>query len=362
MTLSRRSLLGASLAVPATGLLLPRGARGADPFKVGFVYVAPIGDAGWTFQHELGRRALESALGGQIKTTYVENVPEEGADAERVIRKLATDGHHMIYTTSFGFMNPTEKVAKQFPKLKFAHCTGYKRLANLSTYSARFYEARYLTGIIAARMSKSGVIGFVGSFPIPEVVQGINATLLGARTVNPNMQIKVVFVSSWYDPGKERAAADAMVSQGADIIMQHTDSPAPVQAGEEKGIYTFGYDSDMAKYGGKTCLTAVTMHWDDYYVAQTKAAIAGTWKSSDVWGGLNTGMVTLAPYNAAVPQAVRDEVAAARAKIESGALHVFGGPIKDQSGAVKVASGKSLTDAEILGMNWFAEGVQGKLG
>lgn len=361
MLTSRRSLLQASLAIPAAGLL-PRVAGAADPFKVGFIYVAPIGDAGWTFQHELGRKALVAALGSKVTTTFVENVPEEGADAERVIRKLATEGHSLIYTTSFGFMEPTLKVAAKFPKVKFAHCTGYKRAANVSTYSGRFYEGRYLTGIIAGRMTKSNVIGYVAAFPIPEVVQGINAVLLAARTVNPNVTIKVVFVSTWFDPGKERAAADTLISQGADVIMHHTDSSAVVQGGEEKGVWSFGYDSDMLRFGPKTNLTSVTMDWNDYYIDQTKAAMAGTWKSGDVWGGLKTGMVKLGPLNAAVPASVRAEVDAAQAKIVAGTLEPFAGPIKDQSGAIKVAAGKSLSDGEILGMNWFAEGVQGKLG
>jgi len=313
MTPTRRSLLQASLAVPAAAML-PRAAGAAGPFDVGFVYVAPIGDAGWTYQHELGRKALVAALGDSVKTTYVENVPEEGADAERVIRKFATDGNKLIFTTSFGFMNPTEKVAKQFPKVKFAHCTGYKRAPNLSTYSARFYEGRYLTGLIAGRMTKSNVIGYVAAFPIPEV------------------------------------------------IMHHTDSTAIVQAGEEKGVWSFGYDSDMAKFGPKSHLTSVTMVWDQYYIDKTKAAIAGTWKSDDVWGGIKTGMVKLAPLNAAIPDPVKAEVAAATDKIAAGTLLPFAGPLKDQSGAEKVAAGKSLSDGEILGLNWFVDGVQGKLG
>jgi simple sugar transport system substrate-binding protein len=361
MLTSRRSLLQASLAVPAAGLL-PRVAAAADAYKVGFIYVAPIGDAGWTFQHELGRKALVAALGKEVTATYVENVPEEGADAERVIRKLATEGHKLIYTTSFGFMEPTLKVAAKFPKVKFAHCTGYKRAANVSTYSARFYEGRYLTGIIAGRMTKSNVIGYVAAFPIPEVVQGINAVLLAARTVNPAVTIKVVFVSTWFDPGKERAAADTLISQGADVMMHHTDSSAVVQGAEEKGVWSFGYDSDMLRFGPKTNLTSVTMIWGDYYITQTKEAIAGTWKSSDVWGGLKSGMVALGPMNTAVPEAVRKEVADAQSKMEAGTLMPFAGPVKDQSGAVKIPAGSSLSDGEILGMNWFADGVQGKLG
>jgi basic membrane protein A and related proteins len=361
MTTTRRSLLQASLALPAAAML-PRAAGAAAPYEVGFIYVAPIGDAGWTYQHELGRKALVAALGDQVKTTYEENVPEEGADAERAIHKFATDGNKLIFTTSFGFMNPTVKVAKQFPKVKFAHCTGYKRAPNLATYSARFYEGRYLTGLIAGRMTKSNVIGYVAAFPIPEVVQGINAVTLAARSVNPNVVTKVVFVSSWFDPGKERAAADTLISQGADVIMHHTDSTAIVQAGEEKGVWSFGYDSDMSKFGPKSQLTAVTMVWDQYYIDKTKAAIAGTWKSDDVWGGLKTGMVKLAPLNAAIPEPVKAEVAAATDKISSGALMPFAGPVKDQKGDVKIAAGKSLSDKDILGMDWFAEGVQGKLG
>lgn len=361
MNTTRRSLLQASLAVPAAGLL-GRPAGAADPFKIGFVYVAPIGDAGWTYQHELGRKALVSALGNAIKTTYVENVPEEGADAERVIRKLATEGNTLIYATSFGFMNPTVKVANLYPRVKFAHCTGYKRTANLATYSARFYEGRYLTGIIAGRMTKSNVIGYVAAFPIPEVVQGINAVTLAARSVNPKAQVKVVFVNSWFDPGKERAAADTLISQGADVVMHHTDSTAVVQAGEEKGVWSMGYDSDMSKFGPKSHLTAVTMAWDQYYIDKTKAAMADSWLSDDVWGGLQSGMVRLAPLNAAIPDAVRKEVAEAQSKIEAGSLMPFAGPVKDQTGATKIAAGKSLADGDILGMNWFAEGVQGKLG
>ena len=361
MNTTRRSLLQASLALPAAGLL-PRVAGAADPFKVGFIYVAPIGDAGWTFQHDLGRKALEASLGAAVKTTYVENVPEEGADAERVIRKLATEGHKLIFTTSFGFMEPTLKVAKQFPKVKFEHCTGYKRAANVSTYSARFYEGRYLTGLIAGRLTKSNVIGYVAAFPIPEVVQGINAVTIAARSVNPNVTVKVVFVSTWFDPGKERAAADTLISQGADVVMHHTDSSAIVQGAEEKGVWSFGYDSDMLKFGPKTNLTSVTMDWDQYYIAETKAAIAGSWKSGDTWGGLKSGMVKLGPLNAAVPDPVKAEVAAAQAKIEAGTLLPFAGPLKDQTGAVKVAAGSALSDGDILGLNWFVEGVQGTLG
>jgi simple sugar transport system substrate-binding protein len=354
MTISRRSLLAAPLILPALR------ARAADPYKVAFLYVSPIGDAGWTFQHEMGRRAVDAALGEAVKTSYVENVPE-GADAERVIRRMAQDGNQLIFTTSFGYMNPTEKVAKAFPKQKFEHATGYKRGPNLATYSARYYEARYLTGIIAGRLSKTGIIGYVAAFPIPEVIQGINAMLLGARSVNPNATIKVVWTSSWFDPGKERAAADTLVAQGADYLTQHTDSTAVVQAAEEKGVWSSGYDSDMLKYGPKTHTTAVEMHWDDYYIERVKLGIAGTWKTGDVWGGMASGMVKLSKFNPGLPPALVAEVAAKTAEIKAGKLQVFAGPLKDQAGALKVAAGTTMTDAEVLGMNWFVEGVQGKV-
>lgn len=358
MIASRRSILRTAALLPAAGLARP--ARAADPFKAAWVYVSPIGDAGWTFQHELGRRAVDAALGSAVKTSYVEKV-EEGADAERVIRQLAVDGNQLIFTTSFGYMNPTLKVAQAFPKTKFEHATGYKQAANVGTYSARFYEGRYLGGIIAARMSKTGVIGDVAAFPIPEVIQGINATLLGARSVNPKAQVKVVWTSSWFDPGKERAAADTLISQGADILTHHTDSTAVVQAGEEKGVYTIAYNSDMSKYGPKTCLTGVTMVWDQYYIDTIKAAMAGTWKSGDVWGGIGQGMIKMAPFNAVIPADVVAEIATKQAAIGSGALKPFTGPLIDQAGKVKFASGVAMPDKDIASMNWFVEGVQGKI-
>ena len=358
MSILRRSLLAAPLALPAVAM--SRRAAAADPYKVAFLYVSPIGDAGWTFQHEMGRRAVDAALGAAVKTSFVENVPE-GADAERVIRRLAQDGNQLIFTTSFGYMNPTEKVAKAFPKQKFEHATGYKRGPNLATYSGRYYEPRYLTGIVAGRLSKTGIIGYVAAFPIPEVIQGINAMLLGARSVNTAATIKVIFTSSWFDPGKERAAADTLVAQGADYLTQHTDSTAVVQAAEEKGVWCSGYDSDMLKYGPKTHTTAVEMHWDDYYIDRVKQAIAGTWTSGDVWGGMASGMVKLSRFNPNLPPALVAEIGAGTEAIKSGRLVVFSGPLKDQAGAVKVPAGKAMTDAEILSMNWFVEGVQGKV-
>ena len=352
-------IVTAALGAAVVGWPAPQ-ATAADPLKIAFVYVAPIGDAGWTYQHELGRRQLQAALAGKVKTSYVENVPE-GADSERVIRQLAADGNQLIFTTSFGYMEPTLKVAKQFPKVKFEHATGYKRAANVATYSARFYEGRYLAGIIAGRMTKSNVIGYVAAFPIPEVVQGIDAFTQGARSVNPKVQVKLVWTASWYDPGKEKEATDTLISQGADLVTNHTDSTAVVQAAEEKGVYSIAYNSNMAKFGPKTELSGVTMQWGDYYIKEAKAVLDGTWKSHDVWGGIGNGMIRMAPFNAVVPQSVRDEVAAKQAAIAGGTFHPFQGPIKDQSGAVKVAAGSKLTDAQILKLDWLVEGVQGQL-
>ncbi|MDA8248751.1 MAG: BMP family ABC transporter substrate-binding protein [Rhodospirillales bacterium] len=365
---SRRDLMRAALAAPLAAGVAPAlvkggligSARAAGPYKVGFMYVGPVEEAGYTFQHDLGRRAVDAKFGAKVKTTYVENVPE-GADAERVVRKLA-QSNELVFTTSFGFMNPTVKVAKEFPKVKFEHATGYKRAANLATYSGRFYEGRFLAGVIAGRMTKSNVLGFVGAFPIPEVVQNINAYAIGARMVNPKAVVKVVWVSTWYDPGKERAAADTLMSQGADVLVTHTDSAAVQEAGEQRGIWTIGYDSDMGRYGPKTCLTSVVSDWAGYYVQEVEAGMNGTWKSHDTWGGLKSGMVRMAPFNKALPQPVADEVTARQADIEAGKLAPFQGPLKDQAGATKVAAGARMADPEILGMNWLAEGVEGKLG
>lgn len=355
--LPRRAVLAGALAAPA---LMTRAADAAAPLKVGFVYVAPIGKAGWTYQHEQGRLALQAKLGDRVKTSYVANV-SEGADSERVIRQLASEGNGLIFTTSFGFMNPTIKVAEAFPKTKFEHCTGYKRRVNVATYSARFYEGRFLAGLVAGHMSKKGVIGYVAAFPIPEVVQGINATLLGARKANPNIKIKVVWTSAWFDPGKDREAADTLISQGADVLTNHTDSPTTVQVGEEKGVWTTGYDSDMSQYGPKTCLTSTMMIWDQYYIKRASMVLDGTWKSTDTWGGVGSGMIKMAPLNKAVPAAVAKELEIATNAIAAGRYKPFVGPVVNQAGKIAIAAGQALTDQQILGMNWFVQGVEGKL-
>ena len=330
------------------------------PLKIGFVYVSPVGDAGWTYQHDLARKEMEKALGAKVSTRFIESVPE-GPDAERVIRELASSGHKLVYTTSFGYMNPTLKVAKGFPDVAFEHATGYKRAKNMGTYNARFYEGRYLTGIVAGRMTRSNVAGYVAAFPIPEVLQGINAFTRGMRSVNPKAETKVIWVNSWYDPGREREAATTLISQGADVITHHTDSTAPVQAAEEKGVWAIGYHSDMSKYGPKAHLTAATHQWGAFYIRTAEAMLAGKYKPGNVWGGIKEGMVKLAPISAAVPQETKSLVAQAEKDIVAGKLHPFAGPVKKQDGSIAVPAGKHLGDDKLGVMDFYVEGVQGRL-
>lgn len=327
--------------------------------NVGFVYVSPIGDAGWTYQHDLGRLQMEKALGGKVTTKYVENVAE-GADAERVIREMAKRGDKAIFATSFGFMNYTLKVSKQYPNTTFVHATGYKQGKNMGLINARFYEGRYLTGVIAGEMTKSNKLGYVAAFPIPEVLQGINAFTKGARSVNPNVEVSVIWVNSWFDPGKERAASLTLISQGSDVITHHTDSTAVVQAAEEKGIYAFGYHSDMSKYGKNAHLTATTHHWGDYYTKIMEETLAGTWKPGNVWGGYKEGMVSLAPMNDAIPDDLQKRIHAMEDDLRSGKLHPFTGPVVTQVGKTIVYAGDTMTDKQLSSMGYYVEGVSSK--
>src|SRR3954463_3925170 len=284
------------LVAAALGLVLGvTGVAAQEKLKIGFIYVGPVGDMGWSYQHEVARRAIQDQFKDKIDTSFLENV-NEGPDAERSIEQLVRTGHKLIYTTSFGFMDATAKVAKKYPNLMFEHATGYKRDKNLATYSGRFYEGRYIQGQIAAKMSKTGVIGYIGSFPIPEVVSGINATMLGAQSVRPDIKVKIIWVNTWYDPGKEAAAARALADQGADVLMQHTDSAAAMQLANERGVYAFGQDSDMIKFGPKSQLTAIVENWGPYYVDRVQLALDSKWTSSDFWGGLSTKLVHMAPY------------------------------------------------------------------
>jgi len=331
----------------------------AEPLKVGYIYVGPIGDHGWSYQHDQGRLAVEKAFGDKVVTSYVENV-SEGPDAERAIERLAREGHGLIFTTSFGFMNPTVKVAKKFPKIKFEHATGYKRGENVSTYSSRFYEGRYVIGRIAAEVSKTGTAGYVASFPIPEVVRGINAFILGAQSVNPDFKLKIIWVNTWFDPGKEADAAKALIDQGADVISQHTDSPAPLQIAAERGVMAFGQASDMSKFAPKNQLTSIVDNWSDYYISRVQAVLDGTWESADVWGGFNADMVDMAPY-ANLPDAVVADAKQTVEAISAGTLHPFQGPIFKQDGSQAIAEGETLDDGTLLGMNWYVKGIDDKL-
>jgi basic membrane protein A and related proteins len=346
-------------ATAATGLVASQGivsAWAAEPLKVGFVYVGPIGDYGWTHGHDLGRKAVEAHFGDRVKTTYVESVAE-GPDAERVIRQLAQQGHGLIFTTSFGYMEQTLRVARQFPQLKFEHATGYKTAANMSAYNSRFYEGRAVVGHIAGTLTRTGKIGYVASVPIPEVVMGINATALAARKVRHDATVRVVWVHTWFDPAKEADAARALIDQGVDIMTQHTDSPAPLQVAESRGILGFGQASDMKTYAPRAQLSAMLDLWGDYYISRVQAVLDGTWKSQAIWYGFKEKMLAMAPYGEAVPEALRQEADAIIAGTISGSYHAFTGPIKNQQGEVVVQDGARMSDDDLLKMNWYVEGV-----
>ena len=355
----RKILIAATAVMLTTGASL-FGASAADKLKVGFIYLGPIGDLGWTYQHDLARQAVVKEFGDKIETTFLENV-SEGPDSERSIEQLARAGNKLIFTTSFGYMEPTLKVAKKYPNVHFEHATGYKRDKNMSTYSGRFYEGRYIQGIIAAKMSKAGVLGYIGSFPIPEVISGINATILGAQTINPNIKVKIIWANSWFDPGKEADAAKALLDQGADVIMQHTDSPAAMQIASERGKLAFGQDSEMIKFGPKAQLTSIMDNWAPYYIARVKAELDGTWKSEDEWGGLKSKMVVMAPYTN-MPDDVKKLAEETEAAITEGKLFPFKCPVVGQDGKeVECKGGDHLADGQVLGMNFYVKGIDDKI-
>ena len=342
-------------AAPATSASTP-------PLKIGFVYVTPITPAGWVRQHENGRKAVEAALGDKVSTTYVEDVPE-GADAERVIRDLAQQGHKLIFTPSFGYMEPTLKVAQDFPDVKFESITGYKTAPNVAVANARYYEGRYLAGITAGRMTQTGVAGYVAGFPIPEVLQGINAFTLGMRSVNPKAQVKVVWLNAWFDPPREREAAMTLFNQNADVMAFHTGSTAVMAAAQERGKMAVAYHSDMRAVAPDAQIVAVTHQWGGYYTERAKAVLDGSWKSGKVWGGVKEGLIRVGDFGPRVPKAVQDEVQARQKDIAAGKLHPFraAANVRDNQGQVVIAKGSVLRDEQILQMNWLVEGVQGHL-
>jgi len=316
---------------------------GNDKVKVGFIYVGPVGDHGWTYMHDQGRLAVVNEFGDQVETTFVENVPE-GPDAERVMRQMALSGTDIIFATSFGYMEAMLKVANDFPNVKFEHATGYKTAPNMSIYSSKFYEGRYVQGVIAGHMSKVGKAGYIASFPIPEVVRGINAFYLGATSVNPDFDIDVVWVNTWYDPAKEGDAASVLISQGADIITQHTDSTAPLQVAQAEGILGFGQASDMHHFAPDSQMTAIIDDWGPYYVARVQAVLDGSWEMADTWGGMDTGMVKMAPMTN-MPDELAEIANNLMNQIKNGKLDIF--------------PGKSIGD--LLGMGAYVEGIDAYL-
>ena len=357
MLLTRLKTLSA-VAVLALSCLQP--AHAADPLKVGFVYIGPTGDHGWTYSHDQGRKMLEAQSDGKVKTTFVESV-QETADAERVFRDLAQKGHKVVFGTSFGYMNQMVKVAKAFPNTVFMHATGYKTEKNLGTYDLRTYEASYMLGVIAGKMSKTNKLGMVASVPIPEVIRNINAYTIGARSVNPAITNRVIWLNSWFDPGKEREAAMALIAQGCDVLMQNTDSPAVVQAAQEKGVKGFGWYSDMSQFGGKAHLAAVILNWGPVYKKVVDEVQAGTWKSDKRWLGTRDGAITLSNFSSELPDDVRKLAEARFEALKAGKLHPFTGPLKDQTGKEFVAAGKTYADPDLLKMNFFVEGLEGSL-
>jgi len=363
--LARASIvsLAAMIAFCASTARAQTQAPPKPPLKVAFVYVSPIGEAGWTYQHEQGRLAMQKALGDKVVSTAVEAVAE-GADSERVMRDLAAQGNQLIFATSFGYLDPALRVAAEFPNVKFEHAGGYKTAVNLNTYNARYYEARYLAGLLAGKTSRSGVAGYVAGFPVPEVVQGINAFTLGMLEANPKAEVRVLWLNTWFDPAREREAAQTLINQGADVLTNHSGSPAVPQTAQanfkDKGVRAIAYQSDMRKFAPDAQLAAVTHHWGAYYTQVANAVLAGTWKPQPAWGGMKDGLVQLSAVNADVPAPVQAQVEARRKAIVAGNFKPFAAPLTDNEGRVRLAQG-ALDDTSIATMNWFVRGVVGSV-
>ncbi len=348
------------MALAAATLAMPAMAQD-DPFKVGFVYVGPVGDGGWTYEHDQGRLAVEAEFGDAVETVFQENVPE-GADAERVMTQMALAGADLIFTTSFGFMDATINVAEKFPDVKFEHATGYKRADNVATYSARFYEGRAVMGHIAGRMTQTDKLGYIASFPIPEVIRGINASYLWAKKANPDVTMSVIWAYTWFDPAKEAEAAQALIEQGVDVILQHTDSTAPLaEAAKHEGVIGFGQASDMAEYAPSPRVSSIIDNWAPYYIERVGAAMEGTWESADTWDGIAPGMVEIGEMTDALPQDVRDEATALKDAIAAGETMVFEGPLNRQDGSAWLAAGETADDGTLAGMDFYVEGLTGDI-
>ncbi|WP_170573569.1 BMP family ABC transporter substrate-binding protein [Ruegeria atlantica] len=349
------------LTSAAMVLGLATGAMAEDKTKVGFVYVGPVGDGGWTYEHNKGRLAVEEKFGDKVETVFVESVPE-GPDAERVMTQMALEGADLIFTTSFGYMDPTINVAKKFPNVKFEHATGYKTADNVSVYSARFYEGRAVQGHIAGKMTESNIIGYIGSYPIPEVIRGINSAYIHAKKVNPDVEFKIIWAYTWFDPAKEADAASVLIEQGADVILQHTDSTAPQAAAQEAGnVITFGQASDMSEYAPHPRVSSIIDNWAPYYIARTQAVMDGSWETVNTWDGIAEGMVEIGEISDAVPADVKEEALALKAAMAAGEYHPFTGPLKKQDGSDWLAEGETADDGTLAGMNFYVEGLEGEI-
>ena len=347
-----------AVSAMALGLAAPATAQD-DPTQVGFIYVGSVGDLGWTYEHDRARQAVEEHFGDTVETTYVENVPE-GADAERVLTQMALSGADLIFTTSFGYMDPTNAVAERFPNVRFEHATGYRRdHPNVSTYSARFYEGRAVMGHIAGHMTETNIIGYIASYPIPEVIRGINSAFIHAQEVNPDVEFRVVWAYTWFDPAVEAEAAQALIDQGADVIMQHTDSTAPMTVMAEAGAFGFGQASDMFQFAPAPRLSAIIDDWAPYYIARTQAVMDGTWESTDTWDGIGPGMVGIGEMTDVIPEEVRASAMAMVEAIAAGDYHPFTGPLNRQDGTAWLAEGEVADDGTLAGMNFYVEGITG---
>ena len=338
----------------------PAAAGSSAPLKAAWIYPSPAADEGWSKQHDLSRQVIQKKFGDKVQTQFVENVTTM-ADAERVIRDLASQGNKIIFATSFEFMNPALKVAKEFPDVKFEHATGYKTTENFNYYNARFYQGRYLAGKLAASMSKDGHLGYVAAVPIPEVLQGINAYTLGAQTVNPNVKVDVVWTNTWYDPGKEADATNTLIGQGCDIITHHTNSQAVASTAESKGVKVISYNSAMVKAAPTQLIGAVTHHWDEYYAKRIQAVMDGTWKVEPLWGGAELHMIALENISKDAKKEVVDDIKATYAKMEKQQFKIFTGPIMDNEGKMRIAEGVTADDKMLTTMNYFVKGVTGKV-
>lgn len=354
--ITRRTFMQAAGAA-ATLPVLGGKAFAADKVKIGFIFLGPVGDYGWTWAHNKGREQVEKELGDKVETVYVENVQED-ASAIPVIRDLAQQGCKLIFTTSYGYMDQTIAVAKEFPNVKFEHCTGYKRADNVATYNSKFHEGRAVLGTIAGKMSKSGTLGYLGSYKVPEVVLGVNSFALAAQKQNPNAKVKLVLIDSWFDPPKEAAATETLINLGCDIVTTHTDSPGPLQILEQKKLFGFGQGADMSRFAPTAHLTAIEDIWGPYYVERVKAILDNSWKSTDTWDGFKEGTVKISPYNKAVPADVVKLADGVQAGYKDGSYDIFKGPIYDQAGTLKVKEGETMKLADLAVMDWFVKGVE----